>query len=139
MNQQSIFEKIRSDLIPALLSGGISLGIYSLVFGEKLFGDSIPFFGMAVPGSIVVAGAVAGSHLIGNVLENNILTMFESQSHATLMGRIAKPLIAGVASTAIFKIAVNPETNITESFILGAGSVFASSYVYDTFLGNGRM
>ncbi len=134
-NVMSIGEKIKMDLVPAAISGLISLGVYTMVFGEQLSGDYIPFLGKSLPASVVVGGTVFGSHLIGNILENNVLTMFQSEKLAGIEGRLAKPLISGAATVGIFKLAVSPDSNLMESFALGAGSVFVGQYVSDTFLG----
>lgn len=135
----TIGEKVKADLIPATLSGLISLGIYSMFYGESLTGDFIPFLGQSLPAAVVVGGTVFGAHLVGNILENQVLGLFQSEKLAGIEGRIAKPVISGLATIGIFKFAVSPNANLMESFILGAGSVFASEYAYDTFMGGRPM
>jgi hypothetical protein len=130
MNTLSVGEKIKEDLMPALISAGCSLLGYSLAFGESPMGY-LPFFGSAVPAGVVVGGSVFSSHLIGNVLENNVLSMIGPK--VVGVEHLAKPVISGLSTYGIFKFGVSNETAFLPSFGLGAGSVLAGEYVSDTF------
>lgn len=130
---ESIFDKIKDDVVPALFSAGLSLAGYSLVFGESIT-TPYSFFGMTLPSGVVVGGGVFLSDVAGEVLQNNLLSLLpQSQTMANLEGRLAKPLISGLTLYGLYKFGVSNDTQFLPTFGLAAGSTLAGSYIYDGF------
>ena len=128
-----MMDKVKEDLVPALLSSAISIGAYSLVFGESPM-DSVPFFSTQLPGGIVVGGTVFGSHLVGNILQEHVLNMVQSKGIANIEGSLLKPIISGASTALIFKLGVSSDSDLIKSFGIGAGSVITGQYISNTFL-----
>ena len=124
----SYWEKIKADSLPALVSAGFGLLGYNMIFGESIT-DSVPFFGGSAPAWIVVGGGVFASDLVGNILQNDVLTMLpQSPSYAKIEGMLVRPVITGASLYGLFRLGVSDQTDLIRTFGLGAGSAIAGTY-----------
>jgi len=130
-NVLSVKEKIVEDLFPALVSGAISVLGYTFLFGESAM-SPIEVFGLNIPAGALIFSTTFGSHLVSNVLENNVLDLLKSEK-ASLLGMAAKPVLGGLAQYGLIMV-INGNAEFMNSFLLGAGSIVGGEYVYDSFL-----
>lgn len=131
-NVLTIGEKVKQDLYPSLVSGFIAAGIFKLAYGESISAP-IPVFGFDLPAGLVIGGAVAGSHLVGNILEENVLSMLKSNK-ADMIGAAVKPVLSGLATYGVLQLTVGGDIDLMQSVMIGAGSVFAGEYAYNNIL-----
>jgi len=122
-----VWQKISEDAVPSLISGGIALLAYNMIFGESIT-DSIAFGGGSAPAWAIIGGGVFGSQLVGNVLQNQVLSYIQTPSLAGTEGMIVKPLLAGGTLYGLFRFGVSEDTNLLQTVGLGAGSVIAGQY-----------
>jgi hypothetical protein len=127
----TITDKIKEDLVPALISGSLGALGYSFVFGQSL-SDPVPLLGMYLPGGLAVGGVVGASHLVGNVLQDQVLSMIPSNSYLTAEGGLIKPILGGASTYGLFRLnGLDP--GFVNGFGLGAVSVVGGTYAYDKF------
>lgn len=128
----TVSEKIKNDAVPALFSGVLAAGLFSIAYGESL-GTPIPFLGMDMPAGVVIGASVAAGHLVGNILEDNVLSMLKSDK-VSAIGNLVKPALAGLGTYGTLKVLVGGDISFTESMVLGTGSVLAGEYLYNNVL-----
>ena len=131
-NRLTVMEKIKQDLMPAGVSGLTSVAIYSGVLGES-FMQPTDIFGMNVPTGLLVGGTVFLSHLIGNILEYQVLDMWKS-SKEDKIAYFVKPAISGLSTFGLFYLLNGSGTDFMYSFGIGGASTFAGGAIYDKFL-----
>lgn len=134
----SITDKLKEDLIPALISGGIALGIHKFVLGEDL-GYDLNLFGMNVPVSIAIGGVQFGSHLLGNVLENQVIGYIDPSRTGTTVALLAKPMISGGASLALYRFGLGDTdmqiSHLVNQFAIGVTATIGGDYGYKIIMG----
>jgi hypothetical protein len=129
----TVSEKIKNDLYPSVVSGVLAAGLFSVVYGESL-GTPIPFLGgMEIPAGVVIGASVAAGHLVGNILEDNVLSMLKSDK-VSAIGNLVKPALAGLGTYGTLKVLVGGDISFTESMLLGTSSVFGGEYLYNNVL-----
>jgi hypothetical protein len=125
-------DKIKNELYPALLSGGISVGLYSLILGGSL-SDTIPTFGVDLPAYAAVGGVSVASHIAGTALEDFVLDKIpKNMKYSKAEAAFVKPSIGGLAMYGLsrFGISDNGDTPFVKTFLVGSGSILASDYLF---------
>lgn len=128
-NVLTIQEKLRDDFMPALWSAVIAGGIFSVGYGESLM-TPIPTMLGNVPAGLLIGGSVFAGHLVGNVLEDHVLSLLKSSKVDTIAS-IVKPGLGGLATFAALKLSTGGDIDLSQAVIIGTGSVFAGQYTYD--------
>ena len=72
--------------------------------------------------------------MIAEVGKNYLLPLIPNNQYAGLEGQLAAPLLTGLATYGVLSLGVSGGANLMWSVLLGAGSEFAGSYAYDTYL-----
>ncbi len=125
MSQQSMYDKVKDDFVPILLSGIIA-GI-----GEKFIlkgKGTETFMGYKVSKPIVAGITVAGASTVASVAGDIVSSKFPA------VGTFSKPIVAGAGTLMIDYF--NPRLGVTpmNGFLLGAGSDLSARYINTSFL-----
>ena len=129
---RTIMDKIKQEITPSLISGGIAVIASNMLLGVDL-SSRYPLLGYNIPSWLAIGGVVGGSVLISEISHDWILERIPSiQSFATYENRILAPLLAGVGTYALFKLTVSNDVEIINSVLLGSASAVGGSYISDT-------
>ena len=122
-------EKVKSELVPSLISGGLAVGIYSMILQEPI-NRTIAFAGLDVPVYVAVGSTSMISHLVGTGLEDFVLKRLpQSPSLEKIEAVLVKPSIGGLAMYGMGKLAISPYTPFLPAFTLGAASIMGGDYL----------
>ncbi len=120
-----------------LIKAGLS-GVVAGVGSSILFGNgNADFFGVSLSAPVVVGGAVGlGSAVSDLVSENIIENMDIAQNVKTLEATAVRVGVCGAASSLILMGNGMPVSNLSQSFLLGAGSKLAGDYAEQMLFSN---
>ena len=131
-DNRTIMEKLKDEFIPSLASGAIGAVAASFLLGVDLT-MQLPVANMSLPAWAAIGGTITAADLIAYSSHDFVLEKIPAlQRFATFENRILAPALSGVATYGLFKIAISPDTSLTNSFLLGAGSSIGGKYAADT-------
>jgi hypothetical protein len=131
----STMDKITEEIVPSLISAGISIALYSTIFGESVT-SPLPLFNIQLPAFAVVGGISMASHLTGTVLQEYVLDALPQSTYLQGMeSAIVKPAISGLSLYGLARFGISADTPFVQSFGLGAASVVGGDYVATNIFG----
>ena len=110
MNPPSVLDKLKSDLVPSLVSGAVSLAAYQFLLGHSL-SDQMVVGGTLLPAWAVVGGLTVTSQLVGDVLQDYVLPMIPNNaSYSGYEGAVIKSALAGLSYWGLAYVTTNGAT-----------------------------
>ena len=132
MDNRSVIEKIKDEIVPSVIAGGIGALAASFLLGVNL-SMHLPIATMQLPAWAAIGGVITVADLAAYASHDWVLEKIPTlQKIATYENRILAPALSGVATYGLFKTAISPNASLTNSFLLGAGSSIGGRYAADT-------
>jgi hypothetical protein len=128
MDNRSITEKLKDELVPSLAAGAVGVLASSFLLGVDLSGN-IPLANMRMPVWAAIGGVITAADLAAYASHDFVLEKIpQIQRFATYENRLLAPVLSGAATYGLFKGAISSNTSFTNSFLLGAGSSITGKY-----------
>ena len=123
-------QKIMNELAPSALTAIVGYVGAKYVYGvEDSMRVPTPFGPQSAP---LVAGVGAGlGNLAGEVSKDTVLSWIPNNRYVNAESRLLTPALAGVGTYVAFRVGVSENTELANSFVLGAGSSLVGKYGYD--------
>ena len=127
-DNRSITEKLKDELIPSLASGAVGVLASSFLLGVDI-GTTLPVGSLNLPAWAAIGGVITASDLVAYASHDWVLEKIPAiHGFATYENKLLAPVLSGLATYALFVTAVSPDTSLTNSILLGAGSTIVGNY-----------
>lgn len=127
----SIIQKLKDATIPSVYSSVASLGLYYVLIDGNL-SMSIPFANTTLP----AYGAILGASFIGAEV-GSLATEFVAPKIPVLKdfqgveSMVVPATMAGLSTFLAMRMLISPETELKQSFIIGAGGSLIGQNLYN--------
>ena len=132
MDNRTVMEKLKDELIPSLASGAIGAIAASFFLGVDL-SMKLNIANMDMPAWAAIGGTVTAADMIAYFSKDFVLEKIPVlKNYGGLEERILPPVLTGAATFALFKTAISSDASLTNSILLGGGSSIVGRYAADT-------
>lgn len=132
-DSRSILEKMKDELIPSAIAGGIGIIAANQLMGVDL-STKINIFNFSLPAWGVIGGSIFASNSLSYGLHDMVLEKIPSiQSIATYENKLLAPALSAVFTYLALREGVSTDVSLINSALLGAGSTIGAQYAYDIY------
>ena len=132
MDNRTVMEKIKDELIPSLASGAVGAIASSFFLGVDLT-MKLNVANMNLPAWAAIGGTITAADMIAYFSKDFVLEKIPVlKNYGGLEEMILPPALTGAATFMLFKTAISSDVSLTNSLLLGGGSSIAGRYAAET-------